>query len=224
MGLVQSLGNPAIEDPNLLTPVIARVVQFCAGITLARAEAVRLAEIDRAVTLDPFNVKIHSFRVMDLVFARRYDEAIAEARKTLAIQPGHPVALCGLFYALVGKGMNQEALSPMEEYLKIYGISDPKAVMEQGFAEGGFQGAMRRAGEALGELASKGEVSPIDVVCLYLCAGEENRAIDWLERGYEARDPNMPYIGILPILDPLRSEPRFQALLRKMNLPQAGSS
>jgi hypothetical protein len=46
MGLVQSLGNPAIEDPDLLTPIIACVVQFRAGITLARAEAVRLAEID----------------------------------------------------------------------------------------------------------------------------------------------------------------------------------
>jgi hypothetical protein len=46
------------------------------------------------------------------------------------------------------------------------------------------------------------------------------RALDWLESAYTDRDPSMPYIGCIPFLDPLRAEPRFQALLRQMNLPQ----
>ena len=180
-------------------------------------EAMR--QIDRAVSLDPFNVMIHSFRVFDLVFARRYDEAIAEARKALAMQAGHPLALCGLFNAQVAKGMHPEALATMKEYLNVYGIPNPGALLDAGFSEGGFEGAMERAGEALGERASRGEASPTDVVWLYICAGDTGRALDWLEKAYEARDPSMPYLG-LPIFDPLRSEPRFQALVRKLGLPQ----
>jgi TolB-like protein len=180
-------------------------------------EAMR--QIDRAVSLDPYDVMIRSFRAFDLVFARRFDEAIAEARKALAMQPGHPLALWGLFDAQVGKGMNREAISTMKEYLPIYGVADAGAVMEKGFAEGGFKGAMRRAGDALGQRASRGEATPADVAVLYVCAGDKGRALDWLEKGYEMRDPNLPYISVSPQYDPLRTEPRFQALLRKMGLP-----
>jgi hypothetical protein len=53
-----------------------------------------------------------------------------------------------------------------------------------------------------------------------LIAGEHARALDCLVRALEQRDPNMPYISCMPIFDPLRAEPRFRALLRRMNLPQ----
>jgi hypothetical protein len=49
----------------------------------------------------------------------------------------------------------------------------------------------------------------------YLYAGDYDRTIDWLEKSYEARNPNMPYLD----WDPLRSHPRFQDLLRRLNLP-----
>ena len=52
----------------------------------------------------------------------------------------------------------------------------------------------------------------------YLDAGDNDRAIDWLEKAYEERDPNLPYIG-LPFYGPLRSDPRFQDLLRRIGLP-----
>ena len=52
----------------------------------------------------------------------------------------------------------------------------------------------------------------------YLRAGDNGRAIDWLERAYEVHNPNLPYLGA-PDYDPLRSDPRFQDLLRRMNLP-----
>jgi hypothetical protein len=54
----------------------------------------------------------------------------------------------------------------------------------------------------------------------YVMAGDNARALDWLEKAYAERDPNMTYISCMPFWDPLRAEPRFQALLRQMNLPQ----
>jgi hypothetical protein len=54
---------------------------------------------------------------------------------------------------------------------------------------------------------------------LYVEAGEEAQALDWLEKGFEVRDPNMPYVNADSTFDTLRNTPRFQALLRRMNFP-----
>jgi adenylate cyclase len=179
-----------------------------------------VAHIDRIVSLDPFNADVHMFRAVDLVFARRYDEAIAEARNALAIEPGDWPALSALLTAQLGKGMDQEAFSTWKEYLKNTCLPDADVLMDEGFSEGGFKEALRRAAVALGEQVAKGgEGSRIDVAWLYVCAGDKSRALDWLEKGYEVRDPNMVFIGIDPSWDPVRSEPRFRALVEKMRLP-----
>jgi hypothetical protein len=74
-------------------------------------------------------------------------------------------------------------------------------------------------GDALAALSKTTFVLPSDVAWFYIEAGDEASALDWLEKGYEVRDPSMVYLGI-GWYDGLRAEPRFQALLRKMNLPQ----
>jgi len=177
-----------------------------------------MARIDRALVLDPFNVTIHSFRAAVLLLARRYDEAVAQARRALAMEPGNPVALSGLFMALAETEKGREALLAGEHYLKMYGVSELDSLMDNGFVEGGFRAAMKRGAEVLARRAADGGVQPTDVANLYGYAGDKVRALDWLERAYEARDPNLPYLR-LPNYDPLRSDPRFLSLLRRMNLP-----
>jgi hypothetical protein len=63
-----------------------------------------------------------------------------------------------------------------------------------------------------------GRVMAVDIAIKYICAGDKARAIDWLEKAYEDRDPNLPYLG-KPVWDTARDDPRFQDLLRRMNLP-----
>ncbi len=176
-----------------------------------------MARIDRALSLDPFNVTLHSFRAGDLLFVRRFDEAIAQARKALAMEPGNLVALSALYMAFAAKGMDREALAAIKDALRAYGDPELDAILDRGFADAGFREATKRGAEALAARAAKLGVLPTDIAGLYTCAGEKARALDWLERGYEARDPNLPYLG-MPLYDPLRSEPRFQALMRRMNL------
>jgi hypothetical protein len=78
---------------------------------------------------------------------------------------------------------------------------------------------MGRAAELLVERSRVKFVLPTDIAYLYLSAGDREQALAWLERAYEARDPVMPYLG-WPIYAPLRSDPRFKELVRKMNLPE----
>jgi serine/threonine-protein kinase len=177
-----------------------------------------MTQIKRALELDPFNVIIQGFYAVDLLFMRQYDEAIVQARNVLRTAPGHPLAVSALWVAIRHKGMDKEMLAVAKDYFAFYGDADVDKALEKAYTEGDYAGAMSRAAKALAASSLKIHVVPTDVAELYLEAGDKDRALEWLEKGFEARDPIMPYLG-LPQYDPLRSDPRFQDLLRRMNLP-----
>jgi Tfp pilus assembly protein PilF len=179
-------------------------------------EAVPYSE--RALELDPFNTKFHAFYAVVLIGARRYDDAIAASRTVLAMQPGLELARNALQRALFSKGMHDEHLAYQRDWFA--GDSELVAALAQGLAEAGYEGAQRRIADVLAERYEKsdrGRVSIFAHYCLY--AGDYDRAMDWLEKAFEVRDPNLPYIGFEPLWDPLRADPRFKDLLRRLNLP-----
>jgi tetratricopeptide (TPR) repeat protein len=151
------------------------------------------------------------------MYSRRYDEALAAARTALAMQPDAPVALTNLEEALNAKGMRDELLAVERERA----AQDPErlAAFEKGLAEAGYEGVQRRLADSMAvSYESSGRVMAVNIAIKYMFAGDKARAIDWLEKAYEDRDPNLPYLG-KPIWDPVRDDPRFQDLLRRMNLP-----
>jgi tetratricopeptide (TPR) repeat protein len=173
---------------------------------------------ERAIELDPFNALFHGLYAGVLHGARRYDDAIAASRTSLAMQPNLGVARHALERALFSKGMRDEHLAYQLEWF----AGDPErvAACEQGLAEAGYEGAQRRIGDLLAARYEKSGSGPVPSVAFqYLYAGDYDRAMDWLEKGFEVRDPNMPYVSFEPLWDPLRADPRFQDLLRRMNLP-----
>ncbi len=179
-------------------------------------EAMR--QIERALNLDPFNVTVQSFYVVDLEFARRYDDAIAQVHKMAALQPDNPVAIGELFVLYWAKGMDKEALAALKDYNKPRQIPDLDSALDRGFAAAGLPGAARAAAEILALRAPKNLAAfPTEIASLYLLTGEKDHVLEWLERAYEARDPNLPYLR-LPMYDSVRSEPRFQDLFRRLNL------
>jgi TolB-like protein/Tfp pilus assembly protein PilF len=181
-----------------------------------------LPHSERALELDPFNALFHGLYAAVLHFQRRQGDAMAAARTALAMQPGHPIACEVLQYALISKGMRDEQLAHQRQ--RIADDPDSVAAFEQGLAEAGYVGVQRRLADLMAAQYEKsGGVNATDVGLRYLDADDNERAIDWLEKAYEERDPNLPYVG-MPIYDPLRDHPRFQGLLRRMNLPTGPSS
>jgi tetratricopeptide (TPR) repeat protein len=179
-----------------------------------------MTQIERAMELDPFNELFQTLYAVDLLYVRRYDEAIAQCRNALRTVPDNPATQSIFFWALSLKGMHKEALAAAKAYLNVcYRDRDVEEALNRGGAEGGYPVAMRRAAEALAAHFRKSYVNPTDIANLYLEAGEKAQALEWLEKGVELRDPNMPYLGVPFFYDRLRSDPRFQALLRRMNLP-----
>jgi serine/threonine-protein kinase len=178
-----------------------------------------MARIDRALSLDPFDVTVHSFRGVVLIMAHRYDDALAEYRKVQEMEPANPVSADQLWGILAVMEKGRRAVDAAKEYYTtVAGFPEFGALMDKGFAEGGFPGTMRRAADALAARAVNGGRWAIGVASLYAYAGEKDRALDWLERAYEERDPNLPYLRT-PDFDCLRDEPRFRALARRLGIP-----
>jgi len=149
------------------------------------------------------------------MFVRRPDEAIAQYRTTLKTTPDQQVALANIRVALHEGGKYDEALAADRNWAlsnRRGGIEIAEA-LASGFKDGGYRLAMHSAAEALA--AKSG--TPFIVAQFYARAGETEQALDWLETA-SREHACQPYLNVGSVWDGLRGQPRFQALLRQMNL------
>ncbi len=178
-----------------------------------------LEQTERAMELDPFSDLIQGWHGWVLYMVRRYDDALALFQRMLRTSPNHVGALMGLWAVFDAMGMYDEALAAYESSYAVLGSDQAEEALALGYAKGGYREAMRRLGDTLATLRNVSYVLPTDIATSYIIAGENSRALDWLERGFEERDSNMLYLNAYPMYDRLRDDPRFQEILRKMNLP-----
>jgi serine/threonine-protein kinase len=176
-----------------------------------------LTQIRRALELDPLSPLVHGFYARGLIFLRRYDEALAESEEILKTVPTHTMALGVRMEALYVKGRYDAALQTQR---LIVAARDPElaATLDRGATEGGYVSAMRRAADLLAERSSSRETA-WSLALFYMRAEQPEQALKWLERAVDRNDPNLMYLGVAPTFDPLRRDPRFQALLRRLKLP-----
>ncbi len=177
-----------------------------------------MVEARRSVELDPFNALLQSLYGVDLVFVHRFDEAIAQCDAALVTNPKDAVALATLISAHHHKQEYRQALEALSRYASAVGYSEVTTVLAQAAADEGYSATMRRAADTLVARSRKTFVLPWDIASWYAYAGDKNRSLEWLERAYEVRDPNLPYLG-WPDFDSVRSDPRFRDLLQRMKLP-----
>jgi TolB-like protein/Tfp pilus assembly protein PilF len=185
---------------------------------MGRFEEAR-AQMQHGLELDPLNSMYQSYLGIAFLRARRYDEAIAQFQKGLALDPDFGDALSSLRSCYHQKGMYQEALETLRKLYATRGDLDLLEALNRGNEEGGYKEAMRQAAEALA--ARSNRAYSMGIATLYTFAGEKDRALDWLEIAFQERMQDLVYLNVYPKWDPLRDDPRFQDLLRKMNLPRA---
>jgi tetratricopeptide (TPR) repeat protein len=179
-----------------------------------------LAQVKRARELDPFDLGINRFEAYILYHARRYDEAIAHLRKILETNPGMSTAHWNIGMAYSQKGMHQEAISALEKAAEING--DGQAYL--GYLGYVYAAAGRRAEalKVLDELRERSQrkyVRPMHTALVYFGLGEKDQTFAWLQKAYDERDYDLVYFIADPISSSLRSDPRFQKLLRRMGFP-----
>jgi TolB-like protein/Tfp pilus assembly protein PilF len=176
-----------------------------------------IAEAKRSIELDPLSLINNADFGNDYYYARRYDEAIAQLRKTVEMEPRFYLARYYLGQALQLKGQLSEAIS---EYRKAAELDDDPfvlALLGQAYARVGQQTEANKILAQLNQEAKSRYVGAYGVGLIFLGLGDKNRAMDELERAYRENDGNDIYnIRIDPLLDPLRGDPRFEALAEKI--------
>ena len=171
----------------------------------------------RAVELDPLSLVINADLGADYYLARRYDEAIAQQRKTLEMDPGFYYAHFILGEALAAKGAFEQAI---EEYRKAHALDDDPWVLGllgHAYASSGNKTEALKILDQLKELSTQRYVSAYSFAILYLGLGDKQEALRWLEQSYQDRaGSDIAWIRVYSLLDPLRGDPRFEALAEKI--------
>jgi len=174
-------------------------------------------QMEIGLELDPLNAMNQGYLGNAFLRARQLDQAIAQYKKSLALQPDFADSLSGLLECYHQKGMYKEALEVARRFFNARGFENLLEAFNRGNEEGEYKEAMRQAAEAWA--AQSNRAYSMRIATLYTYAGEKDRALDWLEIAYQEQMQNLIYLNVQPKWDLLRDDPRFQDLLRKMNLP-----
>jgi serine/threonine-protein kinase len=178
-----------------------------------------IAQVRRAQELDPLSPLMLVIGGQVCRYARRYDEGMEQCRKAIELDSNYALAHVGLGRAYLGKEMYEEATAEFEKAARLDGSEHSLLWLAFASAATGRRGEALKILDRAREQSKRGEISPLRLAYFYIGLGENQRALDWLEKAYEERDPYMSFLKVEPPLDPLRSDPRFQDLLRRMNFP-----
>ncbi len=200
----------AIElNPNYATAHHWYGIQF---LYLARYEE-SFAELRRALELDPLSLIVNLDYAESLFYSRHYHEAIAQLKKTLDLNPEFTTTYQRLTKFYLVSGNYAEAARSYAAYRERIGETQDAALIRERFAQDGWQGFLR----AITAPQQLHKLSGYELVIFQAALGERQKALTELEKHYEVFGP---LLKIEPLLDPLRQDARFAAILRRSGLPQ----
>ena len=178
-----------------------------------------MERITRALELDPHNVLVQTFYAVILQGAHKYDEAIAVARKALSANPDDSVARGALVQSLFMSGRYDELMARERERT----AKDPlmRETVEKGIAEAGYPGAVKKQVDMMAERYRKtGTGSNAWALANgYARAKDKEGTLEWLEKAVEEHMNSCAYLGVTPSFSLVHSDPRFQALARRVGVP-----
>jgi serine/threonine-protein kinase len=184
-----------------------------------------LAQIKKVLELEPLSVPYNRFLATIFYRTRRHDQAIEQYQKTLELDRND-----ALTHELLGdtyeqKGMQKEAVAEWSRALTLAGDSESATMIEGTFAAAGFNAAVRilwqKKLEQLKARAERGEYVPaMDYALAYTRLGDNEQAFAWLTKAEQERNGLIYAVQLDPNYDSLRSDPRFQDLMRRVGFPQ----
>ena len=174
-----------------------------------------IAERKVAVELDPLSASPNFELGLAYFFTKDYARAIQQLQRALELEPGFPAAFQMLLIAYSLNGQLDVALAKIQEASEDISLSSAGQI----YAWAGRRDDAMRVFEKLELRSRQGYISATAFAFIYAALGDNDKAIDYLEKGYEERAFQMQFLKIDPRWDKLRDDPRFQELLKKIGLP-----
>jgi tetratricopeptide (TPR) repeat protein len=179
------------------------------------------ALLERLLRVAPLDLFYRADRLVHSIFTREYERGIAEVERIRELEPEFADANVPYLYFLLGRPDDG-----VREWLAYFArggaaFDQLREAFQRGSDEGGWDGGMRALASLMIEGAMQDAFGLSYVIALNLAViGETEQAMTWLERAYEERDPLLINVKAEPRLDPLRSDPRFPDLLRRVGFPE----
>lgn len=203
-----------------LNPNYANAHNFYAGYLMSRGRVDEsIAASNRARELDPFSLAISAQRGFLLENARRYDEAIEQLRTVVAMDPNHYQAYWMLSHTYAANQQFDEAVAAAEKAVELSERA-PGALGMLGLTYG-LAGRKADATKILNELLELNKsryVTPAALVNVYIGLGDKEQAFVWLEKAFAEKSNFIAWLKVFPILDPIRSDRRFEELVGRVGL------
>ena len=182
-----------------------------------------VVQMKGVLELDPLSVNTSPALGRMFLYARQYDQAIEQFRRAQELHPNFWWAHFFEGIAYQQKGMHEQAVAKIRKAMELRGDADAEEIAEAmgpAYAEGGYSAALRAMANGCKKSVEKGYGQASSMAMIYAQLGEKEKAFEWLEVAYEDRSRGLASIKGEPQLDPLRSDPRFHSLLRRMNFPE----
>jgi serine/threonine protein kinase/tetratricopeptide (TPR) repeat protein len=178
-----------------------------------------LRETRRAQELDPLSLIINTTLGWQLYLARRSDQAIDQLRKVLDIDARFTPARRVLEEVYAQTGRQKEAVEEREKVVSLSGSPELAASIAEDFSKLGYMGVQQSWLDGLTEISKHGYVSSYSIAEGYMRLGQKEKALEWLEKAYQEHDSGLVSIAVEPMFDPMRTNPRFADIVRRMKLP-----
>jgi TolB-like protein/DNA-binding winged helix-turn-helix (wHTH) protein/Tfp pilus assembly protein PilF len=183
-----------------------------------------LAEINRAVDCDPLDPFVEANVGEVYYFGRQFDQAIQVERKALATNNDLGRTHADLGRAYLAKGQYGESIAELRRAISIYDTNIGRAILGNAYAVAGKRQDAQAMLDTIEKYSEHDYVAPYFLAIIYAGLGQKDQAFGYLEAAYGTHDGWLGFLKVDPALDPLRSDPRFQDLLRRMNFPSSPPS
>lgn len=179
-----------------------------------------MAELERALQLDPFNNLYLCFKGWYFLYLGRVDDAMLALERARKADPNFPAVTQGLWGVHGMRGAHEEALREAKRFFTLIGRQEVADVLSRGdrVTETDYRRAMSEAAERLAGRARKTHIGAVRVARLYAHAGDSEAALAWLERALAEREPALVHLAVSWDWRGLRDEPGYQDLLRRLKL------
>jgi serine/threonine-protein kinase len=204
-----------------LNPTYPTANHWCAEYVMTMGRQVEaIAQMKKSQELDPLSLIINDAIGWANYMARRYDEALEQLLQTVELDPNYPVTywILGAHYRTTGR--YELAITEGEKAVKFSGGSPlMRSALAHSYGKAGKANEARQILDELTELARCKYVAPHFFAGIHIGLGENDRALEYLEKSYEEHSHWLIYLHIDPSMDDLRNDPRFRDLLKRVGLP-----